>query len=128
MSTAFVMKAEILVHAVARVPGTFMVQTEAVGPLVENRVAAGSCGSSWSFGRGFCGGSIEAAGSLEESWVVACVMFFIRDLTWLSSAHNSMSSFLDVRDLEKVPLVFMSMYLCCAMITSSLGVSVKLPS
>ena len=81
MSTAFVMQAEVLVHAVARVPGTFMVQTEAVGPLVEDRVAAGSCGSSRFFGRGLCGGSIEAVGSSEESWVAACVMFFVRDLT-----------------------------------------------
>jgi hypothetical protein len=128
VSTAFVMQAEVLVQAVARVPGTFMVQTEAVGPLVENRVAAGSCGISQSFGRGSCGRSIEAAGSSEESWGAACVMFLVRDLTWLSSARNSMSSVLDVGDLEKVPLVFMSMYLCCAMITSSPGMSVKLPS
>ena len=109
MSTAFVMQAEALVHSVARVPVTFMVQTEAVGPLVEDCVAAGSCVSSWSLGRGSCGGSIEAVRSSEESWVAACVMFFVRALTWLSSAHDSMSSFLDVRDLEKLPLVFMSM-------------------
>ena len=75
VSMAFVMQAEVLVHAVARVPKVFMVQTAAVGSLAEDCVAAGSCGSSLSFGRGSCdcGGSVEAVGSLEESRVVACL-------------------------------------------------------
>jgi hypothetical protein len=43
-------------------------------------------------------------------------MFFVRAMIWLSSARNSMisfldDSFLDVMALEKVPLVFMSIYL-----------------
>ena len=39
----------------------------AVGPLAEDRVEAGFCGSSRSFGRGPCGGSVGAVGSSEES-------------------------------------------------------------
>jgi hypothetical protein len=73
MSTAFVMQAVVLVHAVARVPEAFMVQAAAVGPSAEDRVAAGSCGSSWSFGRGLRGGSVESVGSLVESRMVACL-------------------------------------------------------
>jgi hypothetical protein len=54
---------EVLVHVVA------------IGALAKDYVADGSCGSCccWSFGRGFSGGSGEAAGSLEESWMVACL-------------------------------------------------------
>ncbi len=59
-SAHFVMQSEVLVHVVA------------IGPLAEDRVAGGSCGSCWSFGRGFSGGSVEAVGSLEESRMVAC--------------------------------------------------------
>ena len=128
MSMAFVMQSEVLVHAVARVPEAFMMQTEAVSPSAEDCVAAGSYGSSRSFGRGSCGGSVEAVGSLEESQVVFCVIFFVRALTSLSSACNSIISLLDDMDLEKVPLILISMYLFFAMITSSLGVSVKIPS
>ena len=50
-----------------------MVQAAAVGPSTEDRVADGSCGSCWSFGRGFSGGSVEAVGSLDESRMVACL-------------------------------------------------------
>ena len=42
--------------------------------------------------------------------LVTCGMFFAIALIWLSSARNSMISFLNVMDLEKVPLVFMIMY------------------
>ena len=55
------MQSKVLVHVVA------------IGPLAEDCVADGSCGSCWSFGRGFSGGSVEAVGSLEESWMVACL-------------------------------------------------------
>ena len=51
MSTVFVMQAGVLVPAVARVPKAFMVQAAAVGPLAEDRVADGSCGSRRSFGK-----------------------------------------------------------------------------
>ena len=70
VSSAFVMQAEVLMHTVARVSKAFMVQT-AVGPLAEDHVAAGSCGSSQSFDRGLCGSSVEAVGSLEEFQVAA---------------------------------------------------------
>ena len=56
ISTDFVMQAGVLVHDVARVPEVFVVQAAAVGPLAEDRVEDGSCGSRWSFGRGFSGG------------------------------------------------------------------------
>ena len=55
------MRSEVLVHVVA------------IGPLVEDCVADGSCGSCWSFGIGFSGGSVEAVGSSEESRMVACL-------------------------------------------------------
>ncbi len=45
----------------------------AIGPLVEDRVADGSCGSCPSFGRRFSVGSVEAVGSSEESRMVACL-------------------------------------------------------
>ena len=73
MPTAFVMQAGVLVQDVARIPEAFMVQAAAVGPSAKDCVADGSCGSRWSFGRGSSGGSIEAVGSLEESWMVACL-------------------------------------------------------
>ena len=41
----------------------------AVVTLVESQVAA--CCSSWSFGRGSCGSSVEAVNFLEESRVAA---------------------------------------------------------
>ena len=50
-----------------------MVQAAAVGPSTEDRVADGSCGICWFFGRGVSGGSVEVVGSLEESWMVACL-------------------------------------------------------
>ena len=55
------MQSEVLVHVVA------------IRPLVEDRVADGSCGSCWSFGRGFSGGSVEAVGSSDEGRMVACL-------------------------------------------------------
>ncbi len=64
ISKDFVMQSGVLVHIVAREYKTFMVQVAAVGPLAEDCVADGSCGSSWSFGKGFSGGSVEAVGSL----------------------------------------------------------------
>jgi len=73
MSADFVMQSGVLVHVVAREYKAFMVQAAAVGPLAEDCVADGSCGSCWSFGRGFSGGLVEAVGSLEESWMVACL-------------------------------------------------------
>ena len=50
-----------------------MVQAAEVGPLAEDCVADGSCGSCRSFGIGFSGGSVEAVGSLEEGRMVACL-------------------------------------------------------
>ena len=50
-----------------------MVQAATVGPSTEDCVADGSCGSCQSFGRGFSGGSVEAVGSSDESWMVACL-------------------------------------------------------
>ena len=55
------MRSEVLVHVVA------------IGPLVEDCVADGSCGSCWSFGRGLSAGSVETVGSSEESRMVACL-------------------------------------------------------
>ncbi len=55
------MRSEVLVHVVA------------IGTLVEDCVADGSCGSCRSFGRGFSAGSVEVVGSSEESWMVACL-------------------------------------------------------
>ena len=50
-----------------------MVQSAAVGPSTEDRVADGSCGICWFFGRGVSGSSVEVVGSLEESCMVACL-------------------------------------------------------
>ena len=50
-----------------------MVQAAAVGPLAEDCVADGSCGSRWYFGRGLSHGSVEANGSLLESRMVDCL-------------------------------------------------------
>ena len=61
VSAHFVMRSEVLVHVVA------------IGPLVEDCVADGSCGSCWSFGRGLSAGSVETVGSSEESRMVACL-------------------------------------------------------
>ena len=73
MSANFVMQSGVLVHVVAREFEAFMVQVAAVGPLAEDCVADGSCGSCRSFGIGFSGGSVEAVGSLEESQMFACL-------------------------------------------------------
>ena len=73
MSADFVMQSGVLVHVVAREYKAFMVQVAAVGPLAEDCVADGSCGSCLSFGIGFSGGSVKAVGSSEESWMAACL-------------------------------------------------------
>ena len=74
MSADFAMQQSgVLVHVVAREYKAFMVQAATAGLLAEDRVADGSCGSCWSFGIGFSGGSVEAVGSLEESRMVACL-------------------------------------------------------
>jgi hypothetical protein len=57
------------------------------------------------------------------------LMFSIRAnlfLTLVSSACIAMIYFSNVRDLAKVPLAFMSMYFCCAMMLSSSAVNVRL--
>ena len=73
MSVDFSMQSGVLVHVVAREYEAFMVQVAAVSPLAEDHVADCSCGSCWSFGIGFSGGSVEAVGSSEESRMVACL-------------------------------------------------------
>ena len=73
MSADFVMQSGVLMPVVAREYEAFMVQVAAVGPLAEDCVADGSCGSRRSFDRGISGSSVEAVGSLEESWRVSCL-------------------------------------------------------
>ncbi len=48
--------------------------------------------------------------------------------TWVSSARITMISPSNVRDLAKVPLAFMSMYFCYAMMLSLSAVNFSLPS
>ena len=60
--------------------------------------------------------------------VVGLVFSIIANLflTCVSSSRIAMISFSNVRDLEKVPLAFMSLYFCCAMMISLPAVNVKL--
>ena len=101
MSAYFVMQSEVLVHVVA------------IGPLAEDCVADGSCGSCWSFGRGFSGGLVEAVGSLEESWMVACLQqssfWQVAEwqLTFVGAVNGLMQQLLDFGSLMNlVPATF----------------------
>ena len=79
--------------------------------------------------RGFVGLMVRVVVGSKES--VVGMVFSIRAnlfLTWVSSARIAMISFSNVRDLAKVPLAFMSLYFCCAMMISSPTVNVKLSS
>ena len=87
------MQSEVLVHVVA------------IGPLAEDCVADGSCGRCWSFGRRFSGSSAEAVGSLEESWMVACLQqsSFWQvakwQLTYVGAVNGFMQQLLDFGSL-----------------------------
>jgi hypothetical protein len=79
--------------------------------------------------RGFVGLMVRVVVGSKGS--VVGMVFSIRDnlfLTWVSSARIAMISPSNVRDLAKVPLAFISMYFCCAMMHRSPAVNVKLPS
>jgi hypothetical protein len=80
-----------------------MVQATAVGPSTEDRVADGSCGSCWSFGRGLSAGSVEAVGSSEKSWMVAC----LQQSSFWQVTNVLMQQLLDVGSLMNlVPATF----------------------
>ncbi len=99
----------------------------AMGSMV--RAAVGSMGAVVGLMmRGFGGLMVRVVVGSKGSAVG--LVFSIRAnlfLTWVSSACIAMISPSNVRDLAKVPLVFMSMYFRCAMILSSPAVNVKLP-
>jgi len=79
--------------------------------------------------RGFVGLMVRVVVGSKGS--VVGMVFSIRDnlfLTWVSSARIAMISPSNVRDLAKVPLAFISMYFCCAMMHRSPAVNVTLPS
>ena len=75
----------------------------AIGPLVKDCVADGSCGSCWSFGRGLSAGSVEAVGSLEKSWMVTC----LQQSSFWQVTNGLMQQLLDVGSLMNlVPATF----------------------
>ena len=98
-----------------------------VGSMV--RAVVGSMGAVvGSMMRGFVGLLVRVVAGSKGS--VVGLVFSIRAnlfLTWVSSARIAMISLSNVRDLAKVPLAFMSMYFCCAMMLSLPAVNVKLP-
>ncbi len=76
-------------------------------------MADGSCGSCRSFGRGFSAGSVEAVGSLEESWMVACLQqssfWQVSEwqLTYVGAVNGLMQQLLDFGSLMNlVPATF----------------------
>ncbi len=95
------MRSEVLVHVVA------------IGPLAEDRVAGGSCGSCRSFGRGLSGGSVEAVGYLEYGRMVACLQqssfWQVAEwqLTFVGAVNGLMQQLLDFGSLMNlVPATF----------------------
>ena len=85
----------------------------AIGPLEEDRVADGSCGSSRFFGRGFSGGSVEAVGYSEEIRMVACLQqssfWQVTEwqLTFVGAVNGLMQQLLDFGSLmNSVPATF----------------------